>query len=164
MKRFTLALLMLASAATSVATARSTTIQVSDVWSRPASGTAVLYATIQNRSGHTDRLIGATSPVAREIELHQSSQSSMSGMSMSNKKMSDMSAMGDMPMGGSMMSMKALDAIPVGPHATTRLAPGGYHLMLDLRRDLKPGETIPVRLHFARAGWIATTAEVKPIH
>ncbi len=72
-------------------------------------------------------------------------------------------SMGNMTLGSSMMSMKSVPAIPIAAGGTTTLAPGGYHLMLDLRRDLKPGETIPLRLHFARAGWIATAAYVRPI-
>ncbi len=160
MQRFILSLLLLGAAATGTASAGSTAIRVSDVWSRPATGTAVLYATIANRSTRADRLIGASSPVARDVELHRSAESSMAGMSMSK---GSMGSMGGMPMDGAMMSMKSVSAIPVPPHTTTKLAPGGYHLMLDLRRDLAPGETIPVRLHFARAGWIATTATVRPI-
>jgi copper(I)-binding protein len=56
--------------------------------------------------------------------------------------------------------MKSVSSIPVPAHGTTPLAPGGYHLMLDLRRDLKAGETYPLRLHFARAGWVSTTVHV----
>jgi copper(I)-binding protein len=70
--------------------------------------------------------------------------------------------MGDMPMpAGSMMSTKAVSSIAVPARGVTTLAPGGYHLMLDLRRDLTAGATIPLRLRFARAGWIATAARVK---
>ena len=79
----------------------------------------------------------------------------MPGMSMSK---------GTMPMDNAMLTMRSLTSIPIAAGATTQLAPGGFHLMLDLRRDLKPGESIPVRLHFAHAGWIATITHVRPIH
>jgi len=134
-----------------------TPIRVSDLWSRPATGTAVIYATIHNTSAEPDRLIGATSPVASHIGLHESAETRMPAMSMPSGSMSGM------PMSGSMMSMKTLSAITIPAGGTTTLKPGGYHLMLDLRHDLKPGETIPLRLHFARAGWVAATVVVRPI-
>ena len=66
-----------------------------------------------------------------------------------------------MPTNGSMTSMKSLRSIPIPARGTTFLKPGGYHLMLDLRRAIKAGQVIPLRLHFARAGWIATSATVR---
>jgi copper(I)-binding protein len=124
---------------------------------RVSGGTAVVYATSHNDSAQPDRLIGVTSPVATHADLHESSETKMPAMSMSSGSMCNM------PMNGSMMSMKTLTAIPVPASGTTSLKPGGYHVMLDLRHDLKAGETVPLRLHFARAGWIAVTATVRPI-
>jgi copper(I)-binding protein len=142
------------------ANAAAAPIRVSDVCSRPATGTAVVYATIHNNSAEPDRLVGVTSPVATHADLHESSETKMPAMSMSS---GNMGSMGNMPMNGSMTSMKTLTAIPVPAGGTTSLKPGGYHLMLDLRHDLRAGETVPLRLHFARAGWIAVTATVRPI-
>jgi copper(I)-binding protein len=129
-------------------------VSVTDAWSRPATGTGVIYATLHNNAAMADDLIGASSPLARHIGLHETSEMKMPGMSTS---------MGNMPMTGSMTSMKSVSSIPVPAHGTTSLAPGGYHLMLDLRRDLKAGETVPLRLHFARVGWVTTSAQVRPI-
>jgi copper(I)-binding protein len=158
MKHFiTLVMLM---GAVSVARAATAPIAVSGAWSRPATGTAVIYATLRNSGDTTDKLIGASSPLATHVGLHQSSETKMSGMSMPMSGMGDMSKM---PMGDSMMSMKDVSAIPVPAHGMTSLAPGGYHLMLDLRHDLKAGDVIPLRLHFVHAGWIETTAKVRPI-
>jgi copper(I)-binding protein len=156
MKRTLFSSILFAAAVTG-ANATAAPIRVSDVWSRPATGTAVVYATIHNDSAEPDRLIGATSPVATHADLHESSEMKMPAMSMSS------GSMGNMPMNGSMMSMKTLTAIPVPAGGTTSLKPGGYHVMLDLRHDLKAGETVPLRLHFAHAGWIAVTATVRPI-
>ncbi len=156
MKRTVLSSILFA-AAVAGANAAAAPIRVSDVWSRPATGTAVVYATIHNDSAEPDRLIGATSPVATHADLHESSETKMPAMSMSSGNM------GNMPMNGSMMSMKTLTVIPVPAGGTTSLKPGGYHVMLDLRHDLKAGETVPLRLHFAHAGWIAVTATVRPI-
>lgn len=148
---------ILFAAAVAGTNAAAAPIRVSDVWSRPATGTAVVYATIHNDSAEPDRLIGATSPIATHADLHESSETKMPAMSMSS------GSMGNMPMNGSIMSMKTLTAIPVPARGTTSLKPGGYHVMLDLRHDLRAGETVPLRLHFAHAGWIAVTATVRPI-
>ncbi len=139
---------------TGIANAKPT-LGVSNVWSRPATGTAVVYATFRNDASLPDRLIGGSTPVASRVELHESSETKSPATSGSS--------MDTMPMAGAMMSMKSLSSIPIPAFGKTELAPGGYHLMLDLRRDLKAGETIPLRLHFARAGWVATTAHVRPI-
>jgi periplasmic copper chaperone A len=148
------ALILLIFASLGPADAGTSTIVVSDAWSRPATGTAVVYVTLRNRGAVPDNLVGASSPLARRVELHESSETKASGMSMS---------MGNMPMGGSMMSMKSVSSIPIPALGTTSLSPGGYHLMLDLRRDIKAGEIIPLRLHFVRSGWIVTSARVRPI-
>jgi copper(I)-binding protein len=127
-------------------------IFVSDVWSRPAADTAVVYATIANRGATPDRLDGASSPFAKDARLHDNIQrglrepGSVGGMTM--------------PM-GEVMSMKPVSSIPVPPFGTTTLAPGGYHIMLDLLRGVRSGQTIPLRLHFARAGWIETSSHVR---
>ena len=137
-----------------MALADTPAVSVTDAWSRPATGTGVIYATLHNNAAVADRLIGASSPLARHIGLHETSEMKMPGMSTS---------MGNMPMPGSMTSMKSVSSIPVPAQGTTSLAPGGYHLMLDLRRDLKAGDVVPLRLHFARAGWVKTSAQVRPI-
>jgi copper(I)-binding protein len=155
MMRHVLCLLFFVVGLPFMAVADTPAVSVTDAWSRPATGTGVIYATLHNNAAVADRLIGASSPLARHIGLHETSEMKMPGMSTS---------MGNMPMTGSMTSMKAVSSIPVPAHGSTSLAPGGYHLMLDLRRDLKAEETVPLRLHFARAGWVTTSAQVRPIH
>ncbi len=147
-----LSLLIALLATAGLARSAGSPISVSDAWSRPASGTAVVYATLHNGGSAPDRLIGATSPIATRVGLHQSYETKMPGM-----------AMGNMPMGGGMVGMRPVASIPIPPGGTTVLRPGGYHLMVDLRHDLKAGDSIPLRLHFARAGWIATSVPVRPI-
>jgi copper(I)-binding protein len=131
----------------------TTSLVVTDAWSRPATGTAVVYATIANNAARADRLTGGSSPDAGHIELHESSASAM-----------PMGSMNGMPMKGEMMSMKSLGAIGIPAHGKRTLAPGGYHIMLvDLKRDFKAGQTVPLRLHFARAGWISLAVSVRRI-
>jgi copper(I)-binding protein len=149
---FARAILLSLLAAAGTAKPAAPAIVVSDVWSRPAADTAVIYATIANRGTAPDRLDGASSPVAKGARLHDNIQrglrepGSVGGMTM--------------PM-GEVMSMKPVSSIPVPALGTTTLAPGGYHIMLDLLRGIRRGETIPLRLHFARAGWISTSSHVR---
>lgn len=133
-------------------TARAATraIVVTNAWSRPASRTAVVYAELHSSAAFPDRLIGAVSPAARRVTLHETSGATMKPASMDS-----------MPMTGAMTSMKSLSFIPIPAHGSTLLKPGGYHLMLDLRRGIGAGQVIPLRLHFARAGWIAASASVR---
>jgi copper(I)-binding protein len=154
-RSITLAIALLA--ATGVARPASSPISVSGAWSRPASGTAVVYATLRNAGSEPDQLIGASSPIATHVGLHQSYETKMAGMSMGG------GSMGNMPMSGGMVGMRSVSSIPIPPGGSTLLKPGGYHLMVDLRHDLKAGDTIPLRLHFAKAGWLAVTVPVKPI-
>lgn len=140
--------------------ASAASVSVSSAWSRPADTTGVVYATLENHSSAPDRLVAARSPIASAVELHESTESrgTMGGSSMSGMK--SMSAM-NMGAGG-VASMHPVKSIPVPAHGTTRLAPGGYHVMLiGLRHPLQAGQTFPIRLHFADAGWIATTVHVR---
>jgi copper(I)-binding protein len=134
------------------APAAPSAIVVERAWSRPASDEAVVYATFVNRGGVADRLIAASSPIATHVGLHESTETK-----------SAPTAMAGMQMGGGVMSMKAVSAIVVPARGSVTLQPGGYHLMVDLRHPIGAGASIPLRLHFARAGWIAATANVRPI-
>jgi periplasmic copper chaperone A len=58
-----------------------------------------------------------------------------------------------------MRSLKALD-LPAGQRVELR--PGGHHLMLlDLKQQLKPGETVPITLVFVGPGQKRETLLVK---
>ena len=46
-----------------------------------------------------------------------------------------------------MMSMKQVASVTVPANGSVELAPGGYHVMLlDLKRQLQAGDTVPVTL------------------
>jgi copper(I)-binding protein len=144
-----LAALLLAFGLLAARAAAGPAIAVSGAWSRPAIGTGVVYLRIANRGPRPDRLDGARSPVARAVELHRSS--------------SGTATMGGMVMNG-VMSMRRVRAVTVPAHGTVTFAPGGYHVMLiGLRRDLRPNERFPLRLHFASAGWTTVTVGVRPL-
>lgn len=130
------------------------TVSAAGAWSRPAVDTGVVYLTLVNSSSRPDRLLAAASPVARAVELHESTTSSMSGM----KGMSGMSGTS----GGEMVSMHEVKAIPVPPRGRTTLGPGGYHIMLiGLKRPLTAGSAFPLRLRFAHAGWESVVVHVR---
>ncbi len=81
-----------------------------------------LFASITSAKG--GRLVAASSPVAGLVEVHE------------------------MSMDGNVMKMRALPAgleLPAGKAVT--LKPGGYHVMLmELKQQLKEGDTVPVTL------------------
>jgi len=129
-------------------------IHVRGAWSRPAIDTGVVYLSIANGSAMPDRLVAATSPVARAVELHESVETH--GMA---QPMNGMAGMGSM---AGMVSMHPVRFVPIPADGTATLAPGGYHIMLvGLRHPLRAGERIPLRLDFAHAGWVRATAVVR---
>jgi len=104
-----------------------------DGWTRPvAQGmTAAGYLTLVNRGPFPDRLIGASSSAAARVSIHQSRQV------------------------GAVMTMRAVTSLTVPGRGQVRLAPGGFHLMLEgIRRPLRPGGRIPISLIFAGAGTV----------
>ncbi|HRD97297.1 MAG TPA: copper chaperone PCu(A)C [Rubrivivax sp.] len=96
-----------------------------------------MFANITSAKG--GKLVSASSPVAGVVEIHE------------------------MAMEGNLMKMRALPAgldLPAGK--AVALKPGGYHVMLmDLKQQLKPGETVPVTLVFEAADKTRETVEVK---
>lgn len=78
-------------------------------------------------------LIKAETTVAKTVEVH--------GMDHQN----------------GVMHMRALGSLQVASGTTVELAPGGTHLMLlGLNKPLKAGETLQLKMTFARAGQAAT--------
>jgi copper(I)-binding protein len=104
----------------------------------PGATAGGVFLTIRNDGKQADRLLRAASPVAGLVELHE------------------------MAMDGGVMKMRALAGIDVKPGATVELAPGGLHVMLEeLKRPLKQGERIPLRLTFEHAGTVEIMVDVE---
>jgi copper(I)-binding protein len=107
----------------------------------PAARTGAGYALIRNPNKQEDRLLGGSTAVADAVEVHS------------------------MTMDGGIMRMRPVTgglAIPAG--GSVALRPGGYHLMLTgLKRPLKRGETVELRLRFARAGTVPIRFKVEAI-
>jgi hypothetical protein len=98
---------------------------VSDAWIRgtvPQQKATGLFAQITSAAG--GRLVAGSSPVAGIVEIHE------------------------MAMDGNVMRMRALPKgleLPAGK--AVALKPGGYHVMLmDLKQQVKEGDTVPVNL------------------
>jgi periplasmic copper chaperone A len=113
-----------AAAALAFAAAAQAQITVQSPWIR---GTVAqqkatgFFAEITSARG--GRLVGAASPVAGIVEIHE------------------------MSMEGNVMKMRAVPALELPAGQPVSLKPGGYHVMLlDLKRPLKAGETVPVTL------------------
>jgi len=119
-------------------------LSVTQAWTRatpPKARTAGGFVTIENTGTEPDRLVGAASPIADLVEIHE--------MRMDNGTMIMR------PAGGGI-------EIPAGGKAT--LAPGGTHIMfMGLKSGLVEGDTIPVVLSFALAGDIEVLFPVEAI-
>lgn len=96
------------------------------------------YMTIRNPGNQPDRLVKATSDVAKVVELHTVEEQN------------------------GVMAMHPVEGIDVPANGEATLKPGGFHVMLiALTRDLKVGDTVTVTLTFANAGDMTVQAKVR---
>ena len=158
------------------ASSPSAGITVTDAWGRSSSAMAsaeAVYATITNAGSTADALIGASSPAARTVEVHETVviESSMppasAGMGDGGPLPSASAGMGTestLPSasGAGMMGMQPVARVEIAAGGSLQLKPGGYHVMLiGLVKDLKAGDTIDVTFRFERAGEITVKAQVR---
>lgn len=134
----TLALLL---AATVPAHAQTT---VQDPWVRATVGQQKASgAFMQLQSARGGRLVSASSPVAGVVEIHE------------------------MAMDGQVMKMRAVASLELPAGQPVALRPGGYHVMLmDLKKALTPGETVPLTLVVESGGQrerVEVQASVRPL-
>lgn len=116
--------LVLAAALAGAGTAAQAQVSVSGAWVRgTVQGQTATGAFMQLRSADGATLIGADSPAAGIVEIHE------------------------MRMEGNTMRMRGVEKLELPPGQTVELKPGGYHVMLmDLKAPLKKGDTVPIRL------------------
>ncbi|QEY58702.1 copper chaperone PCu(A)C [Pseudomonas sp. C27(2019)] len=116
-------------------------IKVVTAWSRelpPTAPVGAAFMHIENHSDLADRLISAESSIAHVTELHAHIHE------------------------GDVMRMVKVDTIDVPAHGQLTLEPGGYHVMLiDLKKPLIAGETLPLTLQFEHAGQMDITVNIK---
>jgi copper(I)-binding protein len=119
---------------------------VVDPWVRgtvPQQKASGLFAVITSVQG--GKLVAGSSPVAGVVEIHE------------------------MSMEGSTMKMRQVaGGLPLPAGQAVELKPGGYHVMLmDLKQQLKAGDTVPVTLVVEGADGkrknIEVQAPVKPL-
>ncbi|MDO9708793.1 copper chaperone PCu(A)C [Paracraurococcus lichenis] len=109
-------------------------------WTRAAGqgGTGAGFMTITNRGAAADRLVGASTPLARTTEIHTHVRE------------------------GEVMRMRPVPGIDLPPGQSVTLQPGSFHLMLiGLTQLLIPGQTVPVTLRFERAGDVPVELQVE---
>lgn len=106
-------------------------MQVQTPWARPTvagQGAGGGFLTLQG-GATADRLIGASTPAAQRVELH------------------------NMRMDGDVMRMYEVPAIDIPAGQAVHLRPGGLHLMfMGLNAPLQAGSRMPLTLRFERAG------------
>ncbi len=123
------------------AEAQHSSIKVTAAWSRelpPTAPVGAAFLTIDNHSDQADRLVSAQSSIAEVTELHAHIHE------------------------GDVMRMVKVDAIDIPAHGQLTLEPGGYHVMLiDLKKPLVAGETLPLTLEFEHAGLMDITVNIK---
>lgn len=122
--------------------AASAGLEIRDGWAAPTPGGVEVsagYLTIVNPTGTEDRLLGASSPRAERVEVHE------------------------MSMDGVVMRMRAVEGgLPVPSGGALTLAPGGQHLMFyGVRPPFAEGERVPATLRFARAGDVTVELSVR---
>jgi copper(I)-binding protein len=117
---------------------------ISQAWSRATPGGAKVaggYLTIENKGTAADKLVSVSAAIAGKAEVHE------------------------MAMDNGVMKMRLLDkGLAIDPGKTVKLAPGGYHLMLqELKGPFKEGEKVLVTLEFEKAGKVAVSLDVQGV-
>jgi hypothetical protein len=121
--------------------AQTGALEVNHAWARATPGNSNIgaaYLTIQSPT--PDRLVAASTPVAKEAQLHT------------------------MTMSGMVMKMRPLAALNIPAGQPISLAPGGVHVMLiGLKSPLKAGHSFPLTLTFDKAGKRTVDIAVEPV-
>ena len=122
----------------------SSEISISKAWSRETAegqDAGGAFMTIANTGNGADRLLGGTTPVAEEVQVHT------------------------VDMTGGVMRMRQLkDGLEIPAGGTVMLAPGNFHIMLmQLKQPLKQQTTVPVTLQFEKAGEVEVELVVQPV-
>jgi periplasmic copper chaperone A len=116
--------------AAGAALAQSSQLEVSNAWARATPAKAengAAYVTILSPT--SDRLLSASSPVAKKAELHT------------------------MEMAGMVMKMRPIAGLDIPAGQPVALKPGGEHIMLiGLQQPLHEGQSFTLTLNFEKAG------------
>jgi copper(I)-binding protein len=103
----------------------------------PAPGDSAAYMTITN-AGTADTLVRVSTDVAEAVELHNTT------------------------IDNNVARMRQVQEITIPANGQVKFQPGSYHAMLiNVKRDLKPGDTVTLTLQFKNAGEQQVTAQVR---
>jgi len=120
----------------------ATGIVVSDAWVRAADTTrpaTAAYLTLCNAGSEPDVLVGATSPAAQAVELHQTVRAD-----------------------DGVTRMSPVAHVELDPSTPVMFAPGGAHIMMiGLNESLEAGATASLTLQFEHGPAIAVEAPVR---
>jgi periplasmic copper chaperone A len=116
-------------------------ISVIAPWSRATPGASkngAVFLEIKSVADEADKLLSASGVVAENIEIHNHINDN------------------------GIMQMRRVDFIEIVEGGSTKLVPGGYHIMLlGLKQPLKAGETFKLKLTFEKAGAIEVDVAVR---
>ena len=115
-------------------------VRVDQAWIRwlPAGVPGGAYLTLSNSSERAVVIVGASSPTYGDVMLHRTVHR------------------------GGNVEMVPAERIIIAAHATLDFAATGYHFMLmDPVKPVKPGDTVPITLHFADGTSLAIPFEVR---
>jgi copper(I)-binding protein len=139
-----ISLLLGSAAVASAQDVKAGDLVISQAWSRATPGGAKVaggFLTIENKGTAPDKLISVSADIAGKAEVHE------------------------MATDNGVMKMRPLDkGLAIEPGKTVKLAPGGYHLMLqELKGPFREGEKVPVTLTFEKAGKVAVSLDVQGV-
>ena len=117
-------------------------VMAHDAWARASAGAATTGAAYLALMGtdQPDGLVGVSTPVAVTAEVHETTNDN------------------------GVMKMRPVAIVPIPPHQTVTLSPGGYHIMLmGLKQPLVAGENFPLTLTFAHAAPVTVDVKVQAV-
>ena len=104
-------------------------------------GVCAAYFTIENPTDQADVLIGASSNIAEVVDMHATVADA-----------------------NGLLSMVKQDTVAVPARGRVEFQPGGLHIMFtNLTRELKPGDSFALTLHFQQRGEIQIQVTVKEL-
>lgn len=121
------------------ATAAQAQVTVKEAWVRATvPQQKATGAFMQLNAPKDSKLVSASSPITPIVEVHE------------------------MAMQDNIMKMRQVPAVELPAGKTVELKPGGYHVMLmDLKQQVKEGDTVPLTLVFESKDGKRETQEVK---
>ncbi len=121
---------------------QKTGVEVSNAWIKAAPvamKTSAGFMVLQNHNARPEKILSAEFSASNVVELHE------------------------MLYENDMMKMRKMDAMVIPAKGSLVLEPGGLHVMfIDLKQDLKEGETYDITLNLESGQKLVVPAPVKP--